>query len=752
MFARRFACIRQNDQSDCGPACLATIAMHFGRPVRLQQMRDFAGTDRSGTNLAGMIQAAERLGFMAKAVKGNFELLPRAPLPAVAHVHTKEGLKHFVVLHQVKKKSVVVADPGKGVVTMSAAEFKSLWTGYLILLAPEQAGPRRVGKEPLSPWRRFVGLLGCHTGLLVEAAFCAILMTVLGVTTSYFVQHLVDSVLVRQEARLLNALGIGMMLVVVFRTLFSSMRQYLLAHIGRKVNLGLIAGYMRHILALPMSFFEMRRVGEILSRVQDAAKVRDAISGTTATAVVDGVLVLLMLVVLWMQDLQLALVATAFMPLVLGAIALHHPAANRRSRTTMENGAALSAHLIEDVSAVETIKTFGIEWARSEESEEKLVSFIQGQFGLQKLALSMGSLTGFVTATAGIVILWYGGHRVISGALTIGQLMFFHSLLGYLLDPLVRLASVNFQMQDALVAVDRLYQVLDIELEQPGADKKLAFGGLKNGIELQDVSFKYGCRAPVLDKLNLRIPTGKTVAIVGESGSGKSTLLKLLMGFYTPTAGRLTADGVDQGDFDLASWRSRIGLVSQDAFVFNGTLRENIALGRPAATLQEVMAAAKAAGLQEFIASLPERFETVVGERGANLSGGQRQRLAIARALLRQPDILIFDEATSHLDTATERAIQLNLRKALKNKTVVLVAHRLSTIRSADIIYVLDRGQVVEAGSHRQLLNRNGRYAALCQAQSDPDEDTLWFRRRNGEPDRYRAESPVSVYDMQLGN
>jgi ABC-type bacteriocin transporter len=749
MFVRRFACVRQNDQSDCGPACLATLALHYGRPVRLQQMRDFAGTDRIGTNLAGMTEAAERLGFMAKAVKGNFEVLPRAPLPAIAHLRTKEGMGHFVVLHQVKKDSVVVADPAKGVVTMSPAEFKSMWTGYLILLAPEQAGPRRVGKEPLSPWRRFVGLLGCHTGLLMEAGFCAILMTVLGVTTSYFVQHLVDSVLVRQETRLLNALGIGMMLVVVFRTLFSLMRQYLLAHIGRKVDLGLIADYMRHILALPMNFFEMRRVGEILSRVQDAAKVREAISGTTATAVVDGILVVLMLVVLWLQDMQLALVATAFMPLLFAAIMLHHPAANRRSRQTMENGAILSAHLIEDVTAVETIKTFGVERARSEESEDKLVNFAQGQFGLQKLALSMNSLALFVTASAGIVILWYGGHRVISGALTIGQLMFFHSLLGYLLDPLVRLASVNFQMQEALVAVDRLYQVLDVELEQPGADKKLTFDGLKEGIELQDVRFKYGCRAPVLDNLNLRIPAGKTVAIVGESGSGKSTLLKLLMGFYTPTSGRLLADGVDQGDFDLASWRSRIGLVSQDAFVFNGTLRENIALGRPSATLLEVMEAARAAGLEEFIASLPERFETVVGERGTNLSGGQRQRLAIARALLRQPDILIFDEATSHLDTATERAIQQNLRQVLKNKTVVLVAHRLSTIHSADIIYVLDRGQVVESGSHRQLLKRNGRYAALCQAQANPAEDSPWLRQRNGELDRCRAENPVSIYELQ---
>jgi ATP-binding cassette subfamily B protein len=750
MLFRRFACVRQNDQSDCGPACLAAISLHYGRAMRLEQMRELAGTDRIGTNLVGMLQAAERLGFMAKAVKGTFDVLPRAPLPAIAHVRTKEGLGHFVVLHRVKKNRVLVADPAKGVVKMPAEEFKGIWTGYLLLLAPEPTGPRRIGSEPLSPWRRFLGLLGCHSGLLMEAVFCAIFMTVLGVSTSYFLQHLVDSVLVRQEVRLLNALGIGMVLVVIFRTLFSLLRQYLQAHIGRKIDLGLIASYVRHVLALPMNFFEMRRVGEILSRVQDASKVREAISGTTTTAAVDGVIVLLMLVVLWVQDVQLALVATAFVPLLLAAVMVHHPAANRRSRIAMENASILSSHLIEDVTAVETIKTFGVEWARSEESEEKLVNFVQGQFGLQKLALSMNGLALFVTALAGVVILWFGGHRVMSGALTTGQLMFFYTLLGYLLEPLAHLASVNFQMQDALVAVDRLYQVLDLEMEQPRATRKLAFGGVKDAIELRDVSFKYGCRTPVLEKLNLSIPAGKIVAIVGESGSGKSTLLKLLMGFYAPTEGRLLVDGVDQREFDLASWRARIGLVSQDAFVFNGTLRDNVALGRPGATLEEVMSAARAAGLEEFIASLPDRYETVVGERGANLSGGQRQRLAIARAILRQPDILIFDEATSHLDTATERAIQDNLRTVLVNKTVVLVAHRLSTIRSADLIYVLHKGQVVESGSHRQLLKQNGKYAALCQAQSDPYEEAPWFRKRNGLAERYHPNNPTSIYDLQM--
>jgi ATP-binding cassette subfamily B protein len=533
------------------------------------------------------------------------------------------------------------------------------------------------------------------------------------------VQHLIDSVLVRSETRLLNALGAGMLLIVVFRTLFGVLRQYLLAHVARKVDLALIAGYTRHVLALPMQFFEMRRVGEILSRVNDAAKVREAISGTTLTLAVDGVLVTLSLLVLWLYDAPLAAVATLFVPLLLGSVLIHHPAVKRRSKEAMENAARLSAHLVEDISGVETVKAFGLERDRAEDGEARLVLFVQDMFSLQKLGISMSSAGTFVTGLAGIVILWVGGHRVVEGALSIGQLLFFYTLLGYLLGPLERLASVNLQLQDALVAVGRLYQVMDIEAENRRQECRIRFSGVEAAVELRDVSFKYGCRDNVLKNVSLRISAGQTVAIVGESGCGKSTLLKLLMRFHDPTEGRILFDGVDSRDIDLESFRARIGLVSQDPFIFNGTIRDNIALGRAGAPMHDVVAAARAAGLDELIAELPERYETVIGERGANLSGGQRQRLAIARALLRDPDLLIFDEATSHLDTATERAIQHSLKSALAEKTVILVAHRLSTIRQADVIYVMDKGQVVESGAHDELILQDGRYAALWRAQFD---------------------------------
>jgi ATP-binding cassette subfamily B protein len=616
---------------------------------------------------------------------------------------------------------VVIADPGRGVRRLPRAEFCRRWTGYLLLLAPDDTAPPAGPAAALAcPWGRFLGLLRPHTGLLAEAFACALLMTALGLSTSYFLQQLVDAVLARGESRLLNALGAGMVVLLLFRALFSTLRQYLLAHIGRKVDLALVAGYARHVLRLPLRFFEMRKVGEILSRVHDAAKVREAISGTTLTAVVDGTLVLLLLAVLWLYDLPLAALATAFVPLLLASALAHHPPIRRGSRAAMEKGALVSAHLVEDVAGVETVKAFGAEGLRTEDGEKHLVGVVRAEFALQKLGLSMDALGLVATAGAGLAVLWFGGHRVIAGALTIGELMFFYSLLGFLLEPLQRLASLNLKVQDALVAVDRLYQVLDLGAEPLAAPGRARFEGVRDALVLENVGFRYGSRGPVLEGVNLRVPAGKTVAVVGESGSGKSTLLKLLMGFYEPTEGRVLIDGTDLRDLDLESLRGGIGLVGQEPFVFSGSARDNIALGRPGAPLEEVIAAARAAGLEEFISGLPERYDTRIGERGANLSGGQRQRLAIARALLRRPDVLLFDEATSHLDTATERAIQASLRTALAGRTVVMVAHRLSTVRQADLIYVLARGRVVESGSHSELLALGGWYAGLWAAQTEP--------------------------------
>jgi len=728
---KRYPCVRQVDHTDCGAAALASIALYYKNNIALQRMRDLAGTDREGTNLLGLVKAAEAVGFSAKAVQGCSDSLLGIPLPAIAHVANGKGSGHYAVLYRIGRRSVIIADPEKGTYRTTLAAFLSTWSGYLILIAPDATARHfRLGGTPASSYRRFVLILNEYLGVLSEAAVCALLMTLLGIATSYFIQHLVDSVLVRSETRMLNALSMGMALVVVFRTLFSVLRQYLLAHVGRRVDLNLSSCYARHILELPVSFFEMRRVGEIISRFNDASKIREAVSGVTLTALVDGLMVMITLLVLWAYDAQLAAVATLFAPAMLGIVLLHHSEAHRRSLRAMEASAALTAHLAEDVTGIGAIKAFNAQGMRQQQGETRLLNVAKSSFAVQSLNISVTSWSAFAAGVAVIVVLWFGGHRVISGALSVGELLFFYTLLGYMLDPISRLATVSLQLQDALVAIDRLYEIMDLSTE-PNDPTLGQFTGIAGALELRDVSFQYGCRSEVLTGISLCIPAGSTVAIVGESGCGKSTLLKLLMRFYEPTAGSILADGVELRHYDLESFRACIGFVDQEACIFDGTIRENIMFSRSQASMNEVIEAARLAGLEQVIAHLPDRYETPIGERGSNLSGGQRQRLAIARALLGHPGILFFDEATSHLDTNAEQEIQENLRNMLKERTVVIVAHRLSAIRDADLIYVMDRGQIVEQGTHEQLLEKGGRYAR-CWLQQSPQPIAPTARRANG--------------------
>jgi ATP-binding cassette subfamily B protein len=721
--SRKYVHVRQHGASDCGTAALAAVIAHHGRPVEVESLRALTGNDRSGTDMLSLRDAATHLGFEAGGYKAHHvEELLSVPLPAIAHTKNEDGLPHFVIVHKVTKKSVLVADPASDEVEdWSREKFRKSFTGNLLVVVPGTNRPTSDDSSaPATPARRFAALLAGHTPLLAEAIACALLMTVLGLANSYFIQHLIDFVLVRNEVRLLNALGLGMALVLVFRSLFGLVRRYLLAFVGRRATLGLVAGYARHILRLPLGFFESRSTGEIVSRVHDTDKIREAISGTTLTVAVDAVLVLLSLGVLWAYDRPLAAVATAFLPLQVAVVLLHQSALRRRSREVMEQGARLVGHMIEGIGGVDTVKALGIEDKRAGEVESHLVRYVRPVFTLQLIALRLEALTTLIIGAADLAVLWWGGHRVMAGAMSIGELMFFFSMLTQLTDPLGRLASVNLAIQEALVAVGRVAQVQDLPAEPIDGSGKATFIGVSEAVVLQDVRFGYGRRDPVLNGINMRIPAGKKVAIVGKSGSGKSTLVKILMGYYPPTSGRLLIDGVDFRDINLASFRARVGLVSQEPFIFTGSVRENIGLGSADAGLSRVDEAARAAGLEEFINTLPDRYETIIGERGANLSGGQRQRMAIARALARRPEILLFDEATSHLDTATEQAIQEGLQGLLAGRTVVLVAHRLSTIKNADLIYVLHEGCVVEEGTHEQLLAHGGRYADLWRNQVGP--------------------------------
>lgn len=718
--------IQQSDQSHCGPTALAMVVSHYGLTATVNNLLDLVHTDKIGTSLRGMRDGAERLGFIVEAVHGDCNDLteiPKHSLPIIAHIKNEDGYPHFLVIWEINKDYLIVGDPAheKGSERISINNFCKIWTGYLLMLTVEQTLiPPDNFHKPISLSRRFFFLFSGHKALLFEAFIAAIFITLLGVGTAYGIKHLIDFVFTSSEYGLLKAIGVGMILIVLFQAGFELVRQYLLIYIGRKIDLTLIATYVNHVINLPLKAMEQRQVGDYLSRMNDIGKLREAISGAALTAVVDVVLVLLTLIILWLYNRELALFSTLFIPILGIVVILHIPFIRRYSREGMENSAKFSAHLVENFSTVESIRAFNSQRKRQSETELLLVKMIKSFFSLNLFNLSLGTTSGIITGVANAGILWYGGSLVMTGYVTVGELMFFYSMLGNLLEPMTRLAGVIIVFQEAFISLDRLYQILEIPKEDRGKEK-VSLQSLKKWIVINNITYSYGYRGNVLKNLSLSILAGKKIAIVGASGCGKTTLLRLIQGLYPlkHENGKILIDGINLLDIDLSSWRKQVGFVSQNPDIFNGTIKYNIAFGCNNINMKKIIAVAKISKLHEFIEKeLPDRYETLIGERGFNLSGGQKQRLAIARALLKNPDILLFDEATSNLDSGTEKAILNNIKKYYPDKTMVFIAHRLSTIMDADKIYVMDKGEIVEQGKHSELISKGGIYATSWKTQS----------------------------------
>lgn len=719
----KYACVRQSEQSDCGAAALATICLHHKRHVSLPRLRDLAGVDRIGASMAGLKRAAEALGFSAAGVKGPWGALSTVPLPAIAHIRNAEGLGHFVVLHRVDGTQALVADPGRGLMKMTRQQFEACWTGRLLLLGVQPEFRRQastVGDAVPSRWGRIASLLAPNGSVLARVGIIALLMTVLGLLPAVFVRVLVDDVLPGAQLGVLDMLGIGMVIVLAFRVAFAGLREYFLAYLGRRIDLQMQSEYLRHVLRLPLRFFETKRTGDVMSRMNDVAKINAVVGGVALSVLVDAVLLVVFVGIMFYFDVRLAAVACAFIPVLLLALLLHQRGLVRHSRDLMEHGARLQSRLVEDIGGVGTLRACGAIEQRAHKLDERLVDTVQARFQMRILGLSMTSSEALISGAASLVVLWYGGHLVIDGAMSIGQLMFFNTLLAQMLVPLRSLTQANLSIQEGLVALERLGEVVDLDPEIDPNARVCPPPSLVHAIRLERLSFDYNTRGSrkVLDDVDLVIPAGRTTAFVGTSGCGKSTILRLLLGFHRPTAGRIAFDGVDLRDIDLEQLRSNVSWVPQDPTVFEGSITENVSLGDATADMARVVASCRLAGLSELVDSMPDRYETVIGERGASLSGGQRQLLAIARAIYRNAPIVVFDEATSMLDAATERALRDRLGPWLAGRTVVIVAHRLATVRSADWIYVMGNGRVVEAGTHPDLMTAQGVYAGYWRDQN----------------------------------
>ncbi|ABR47249.1 ABC-type bacteriocin transporter [Alkaliphilus metalliredigens QYMF] len=730
---KKYHCIKQHDIADCGAACLATISKNYGLKIPITKIREVAGTDKQGTNAYGVIKAAEQLGFSAKGVKGDQEaFFSEFPLPAIAHVVMEGSLLHYVVIHKITKKEVIIADPGKGIVKYTPEEFFKLWTGVLIILIPSPQFQK--GNETKGLFKRFFGILKPQKKLVINIFFASIVYTILGIIGAFYFKILMDDILRYNLTKTLHIITAGIIILNIFKILLNAFRSHLLLYLSQRMDIPLILGYYQHVIDLPMSFFGTRKVGEIISRFMDASKIREAISGATLTIMIDTLMAIAGGIILYTQNASLFGIAVIMLFLYGILVAVFNKPIKEISQKEMENNAQLTSYLVESLNGIETVKAFNAERQAKTETETKFVKLLRNILKAGTIYNLQGSLSNAVGTIGGIIILWAGAYKVIQGEITVGQLLVFNSLLAYFIDPVKNLINLQPMMQTAIVASDRLGEILDLKLEKsPEENKKVSPKTLKGEIQFKNVDFRYGTRELVLKNIGLTIKPGEKIALVGESGSGKTTLAKLLMHYYTNEKGDILINQYNIKDINIEKLRERIAYISQDIFMFSGTIKENLSLGNKDITLEEMIEAAKQSSAHDFINQLPLRYDTLLEENATNLSGGQKQRLAIARALLKNPDILIMDEATSNLDSITEKAIEKTIAGFNQEITTIIIAHRLSTIMQCDTIYVLDKGEIIETGSHEVLMDKRGKYFNLWKEQLPEYQETNQTNQQLGE-------------------
>lgn len=709
--------IKQHDIKDCGAACLASIGNYYNVNLPIARIRQFANTDKRGTNVLGIIEAAEKMGFTAKGVKGDFDALTKIPLPAIAHIVLNKQLHHYVVIYNVTNTKITVMDPGEGkMLTYTYDEFKEVWTGVLILFA--KAEEFKTYNEKTSAFKRFWDLIQPHKTILMQALFGAAIYTVLGLAMSIYVQKITDYVLVDGNRKLLNLLSVSMVIIILLQAYIGSIKSLFVLKTGQLIDAKLILGYYKHLLRLPQRFFDTMQIGEITSRISDAVKIRAFINNVAIDMLVSIFIVVFSFSLMFTYYWKLALIILLVIPLYVGIYALMNRFNKKVERKLMEDAAELETQLVESITHVRTVKEFGIEEFSNLKTENRFVKLL---FTIYKSGLNdifSGISTSFIASIFTVILLWIGSGYVLDGEITTGELFSFYALIGYFTSPVASLIDMNKTIQNALIAADRLFEIMDLERE--ATENKMPIQKEQLGdILFENVSFRYGSRTQVFNNFNAVLKQNETTAIVGESGSGKTTLIALLQNLYPIKEGKIAIGSFDLKHIDYKSLRNMVGVIPQQLNLFSGTLIENIALGESFPNIQRILELSDKLGITEFVEKLPNGFETQVGENGAMLSGGQKQRLAIARALYKNPEILLMDEATSALDTNSEVIVKKVIEDfKAQGKTVIVIAHRLSTIANADNILVMENGTIIEQGKHQDLLNKKGRYFNLWSKQS----------------------------------
>lgn len=714
----RYTYVGQHDATDCAAACMAMICLHYKKETTITKLRDQMGTDLKGTNLVGLSKCAESLGFSSQAVRVDREgFLSKYTLPAIANVFTKEGLSHFVVIFKITKKYVVLGDPAKDLIRVEIDTFLKDFTGAMLILKPNEefASGKLRGNNV---FERYMKLLLPQKKLFAYGVLASVLITILGIVSSLFNSIIYDEILPYKQENTLKMVLLVFLGVSLTQICVSFIRQWMMLHLSMKIDIPLMLGYFEHIYKLPMKFFASRKTGDITTRFSDAFTIKDVFTNIALTLIMDVGMALVTGIILFNMNTTLFGIIIFMTIISILLVFLFKQPYKKINEEQMQQSSVLNSQIIEGLRAVETIKGNANEEVELENIEREYIRSLRISYKEGMLSNIQGTISSVISGLGNLVLLYCGISQVIDGTITLGSMMAFNTLAGYFMDPVGRLVSLQLSLQEANISMKRIGEILDYEREQDMGEGTFAdVESVEGDIVLHNVTFRYGNRKPVLNGISFTIPKGKKVALVGASGSGKSTIAKLLLKYYTPEEGEITIDGVDIEEYSNQSLRKAISYVPQTIELFSKSIYDNIRISSMNATLEEVKEAAKAAGAHDFIRKLPMQYYTYLEEAGNGLSGGEKQRIALARAFLKKNQFYILDESTSNLDFATENIIFDMIYNKFCNRTMLIIAHRLATVKNCDLILVMDKGEIMEQGTHEELLEKKGQYYRLWEMQ-----------------------------------
>ena len=694
---------------DTALVSLVAIAKFHGIPADINQLRRAYVVDGNLMDTLTMLRASKDIGLKSRELTIEKERLISMPFPAVLQLTNG----NYIVVLRAEQERLLIVDPYQDTpVLIQIKNLFNAWEGKIVLFTKRHQAKQEEHKFNLF-W--FVPVVLKYKKFLGQVLFLSLILQVFGLISPIFTQVIIDKVLVHKSLSTLDVLVIGMIIISLFQTIITGFRSYLFTHTTNKVDVVLSTKLYKHITALPIKYFDK---WQVVTRVRELETVRQFITGSGLTIVLDTIFTVVYIFAMFNYSAKLSLIVLLMLPIFILLNIIVVPIYRKRLNDNFTAKTENQAFIIETVTGIEAVKSLAVDVNFSQRWEQMLSRYIKSAFATANLANIAGNIGGFVKQFFSIFVLWYGANLVMKNEITVGELVAFQMLSGQVTEPVLRIVNMWQSFQQTKVSIDRLGDILNEANEASFNPNRTTLPRIKGDIFFDRVSFRYRPdMAEVLYQLNLDITAGMKIGIVGRSGSGKSTLTKMIQRLYLPDSGRILIDGVDLAQVEPAWLRRQIGVVLQDNYLFNGTIAENIAIAAKQASIEEIETVAKISGADEFINKLPNGYNTPVGERGTALSGGQKQRIAIARALITDPKILIFDEATSALDFESEKIIMNNLDKIAQGRTLIMIAHRLSTVQSCDQIIVLDHGRLIEKGKHDELMFNKSAYFNLYNQQ-----------------------------------